>query len=169
MATAVKKAAKVKKSPVKINKVQKQVLVDERVVSGGSGRMAKIVLGTLLLGLAVAGGVLFYFLYYAPIAPNPDYMSQIVVPPKREEPVSEEPQNAQPAAEVIKQYVVIIETPTGYLNVRKGPGTNFAKIGEVKPGERYELVIADELKGWYEVRLADATIGWVSKQYSKVE
>lgn len=67
------------------------------------------------------------------------------------------------------QEVEILETPTGYLNVRKGPGTNFEKIAQVKPGESYSLVSEDETAGWYEIKLSDSSTGWVTKQYAKIK
>lgn len=169
MPTSPKKKS-AKKTSVKINKVQQPKLVDERILNPDSGRMIKVVLTTLFVGLVVSGGLLAYFLYYAPVADVSDYSQQIVVPraPDRSTDVSEQ-ETKVPEVVVEVQYITILDTPTGYLNVRKGPGTNFAKIAQVNPGERYELVLADEVKKWYEIRLSDATIGWVSGQYAKID
>ena len=63
----------------------------------------------------------------------------------------------------IKQEVEILETPTGWLNVRSGPGTEHEIVGKVYPQERYEyLDIEDD---WYIIHLSDETDGWVISNY----
>ena len=60
----------------------------------------------------------------------------------------------------------ISETPTGWLNVRSGPGTSFAPVGRVNPGEVYPL-LAEEGE-WYRIKFereGQAKEGWVAKQY----
>lgn len=69
---------------------------------------------------------------------------------------------------VQKQSVRISDTPIGSLNVRTGPGTNYSKIGQVTPGEEFEVVKYDEAHGWYEIKLEGGT-GWVTKQYVQVK
>jgi len=54
--------------------------------------------------------------------------------------------------------VTVTETPTGWLNVRAGAGTNFSVVAKVYPGEDYPLLA--EKGEWYKIEL-----GWVSKQY----
>ena len=60
--------------------------------------------------------------------------------------------------------VIILNTPTGWLNVRGGPGTNFEKTGLVYPGENYPLL--EESGEWYKIQLDDDQEGWVSKTYT---
>jgi len=71
----------------------------------------------------------------------------------------------QPAAPVAttKTQVEILQTPTGILNVRNGPGTGYAVIGQVSPSEKYELL--EESSGWYKIKASKE--GWISTQYAK--
>ena len=62
--------------------------------------------------------------------------------------------------------VVILETPTGYLRVRKEPSTLAEEVGRVKPGEEYELLDEDEKTGWYKIQLDEGDEGWISNQYA---
>lgn len=54
-------------------------------------------------------------------------------------------------------------TPTGWLNVRSGPGTSFTPVGRANPGEVYPL-LAEEGE-WYKIQLSETKEGWVIKQY----
>ena len=60
--------------------------------------------------------------------------------------------------------VQITSTPTGFLNVRGGPGTSFPIVAKVNPGEKYEFL--EEKSGWYKIKVSGST-GWISTQYSK--
>ncbi|MBU0572706.1 SH3 domain-containing protein [Patescibacteria group bacterium] len=61
--------------------------------------------------------------------------------------------------------VMIEDTPTGWLRVRKAPGG--IEIAKVEPGESFALI--DEKADWYQIELNDGTLGWVSKEYSSLE
>ncbi|KUK78888.1 MAG: hypothetical protein XD95_0724 [Microgenomates bacterium 39_7] len=68
--------------------------------------------------------------------------------------------------------VTILSTPTGWLRVRSGPGTGFAEIAKVFPGEKYPFLAEDE--GWLKISLEDETEekqteGWISSQYGEIE
>lgn len=63
--------------------------------------------------------------------------------------------------------IVIIETPTGFLRVRENDNLNSAQITTVNPGEKFDLV--SEKTGWYEIKLADGKIGWISSEYATKE
>lgn len=65
------------------------------------------------------------------------------------------------------QKVLILDTPTGFLRVRKEPSINSIEIGQVKPGETYSLL--DENDGWYKIQIDNKTSGWISSQYAKKE
>ncbi len=61
----------------------------------------------------------------------------------------------------------ISDTPTGWLNVRSGPGTTFAPLGRVNPGEVYPL-LAEEGE-WYRIKFENLSKeGWVAKQYTQL-
>jgi len=63
------------------------------------------------------------------------------------------------------QQVTVTETPTGWLNVRSGPGTNFNKIKQVNPGESYEL-LGEEGK-WYKIKISEGQEGWIINDYTE--
>lgn len=46
------------------------------------------------------------------------------------------------------------------VNIRKGPGTNYMKIGQVKVGEK--LTILKSESNWYLAQLANGTLGWIA-------
>ena len=60
--------------------------------------------------------------------------------------------------------VLILDTPTGFLRVRENSSINSAEIGQIKPGESYELI--SEKVGWFEIKLTDEKTGWISAQYA---
>ena len=63
--------------------------------------------------------------------------------------------------------VTILDTPTGYLRVRSSPSATASQVGTVNPGEKYDLVTSKS--GWYQIKLKDGTLGWVSTTYAKEE
>ncbi len=52
------------------------------------------------------------------------------------------------------------------VNVRSGPGTGYTKVGSVKKGDRLEAL--EEKNGWYKLKLANGTSGWVIGSYLNV-
>ena len=65
-----------------------------------------------------------------------------------------------------KETLKILDTPTGFLNVREDPSTSGKKITEVNPNEEYEYT--DESGGWYLIKLKDGVEGWVFGEYVEV-
>lgn len=63
----------------------------------------------------------------------------------------------------ISPMVKILNTPTGWLNVRSGPGTTYAQVTRVNPGESYPLL--EEKGDWYHIRIGEIE-GWIAKQYA---
>lgn len=63
--------------------------------------------------------------------------------------------------------VVILDTPTGWLRVRSGPGTTFVEVAKVNPGEKYEFL--EESSGWYKIQFKGGKEGWVVGTYVKKE
>jgi uncharacterized protein YgiM (DUF1202 family) len=76
------------------------------------------------------------------------------------------PVQSTPAASLNTKKVKVLDTPTGFLRVRKEPLLSSLEIDQVKPGESFELV--DEKIGWFEIKLQDGKIGWVSSQYAEI-
>ena len=72
--------------------------------------------------------------------------------------ISSELATTSPPVEEVEM-VVITVTPTGWLNVRAGPGPTFGVVGKVYPEENYPLLETDG--EWYKIE-----IGWISKQYA---
>ena len=68
-------------------------------------------------------------------------------------------------------------TPTLYgivnvsqrINVRGGPGTTFAAIDALSPGEGAQIIGQDRANGWYQILLDDEKTGWVSAALLLVE
>lgn len=75
--------------------------------------------------------------------------------------------SAEPSPVVAIQKVVILQTPTGDLNVRESGSLDSAKIGKVYPGDSFDLV--DEKDNWFEIKLQDGKTGWISAIYAKKE
>lgn len=65
--------------------------------------------------------------------------------------------------------VIILDTPTGFLRVRSGPGKNFPEIGQIKPGAKYDLLSTSS--DWYQisVKLEATSSGWISSQYAEIK
>lgn len=79
----------------------------------------------------------------------------------------QEVQVSTPSASIApsKTTVTILQTPTGFLRVRDSASLGGNQVGQVLPGETYDLL--DEQNGWYKIKLKDATVGWVSSQYAQ--
>jgi hypothetical protein len=76
---------------------------------------------------------------------------------------------------VSKTYVLVGNTPTGFLRMRTAPGTKGEEIAELKTGEKYLFLETDALSGWYKIQYQDPApglpngiVGWVSNQYSSL-
>jgi len=69
------------------------------------------------------------------------------------------PQTATP--QIIQ--VIVKQTPTGFLRVRNKPSLLGVEVGKVLPGEN--LVVLEELSGWFKVRLSDGQEGYISASY----
>lgn len=74
----------------------------------------------------------------------------------------------------VKTFVEILETPTGFLRVRTGPGGAGSEIHQVKPGEKYPFLEEDADTGWFKIQiqekapgLPEGIVGWVSNEFSK--
>lgn len=71
------------------------------------------------------------------------------------------PEQAQPAITGVPKEpgkTGVVNTPSG-ANLRTGPGTGYERVLTVAYHTRVELVA--NMDGWYEVKLADGTKGWI--------
>lgn len=67
-----------------------------------------------------------------------------------------------------KPFVIIKDTPTGFLRVRMEPTTAATEAARVNPGEKYTIL--EETSGWYQIKYDGKNTGWISGQYAdKVE
>ncbi|MCH8986931.1 SH3 domain-containing protein, partial [Patescibacteria group bacterium] len=83
------------------------------------------------------------------------------------QPVNEEgnsPAGGEETSAVLKTPKVrILQTPTGYLNVRNTSSLSGTRIGRVQPTEVYEYT--DKENDWYQIIFGDDEKGWVSGEY----
>lgn len=84
------------------------------------------------------------------------------------------PEPATVSTPVVKTYVQILATPTGFLRVRSGPGVAGSEIAQVKPGSQYLFLDTDVATGWVKIQyeapvagLPNGIDGWVSGEYVK--
>jgi hypothetical protein len=78
--------------------------------------------------------------------------------------------SAQPNPD--KPYLVVKDTPTGFLRVRMEPGTNATESARVNPGDKFTILDTQIISAtdWYQIRYDGTNTGWVSGQYvDKVE
>lgn len=61
--------------------------------------------------------------------------------------------------------IIILDTPTGFLRVRRDATAGSEEIGQVLPNQTFAL--NDEKNGWYEITIPNGKIGWVSSTYAK--
>ncbi len=76
--------------------------------------------------------------------------------------------SANTVADPPRPFVILQDTPTGFLRVRMEASTGASEAARVNPGEKYTIV--DSKDGWYEIEYDGTNSGWVSAQYAeKVE
>lgn len=67
------------------------------------------------------------------------------------------------------QYVVILDTGTGFLRVRENPSILSEEIGRVIPKKEYELIEVDKRTGWYKIRFENGLEGYVSNKFARLK
>jgi len=63
------------------------------------------------------------------------------------------------------QFIIISDTPTGFLRVRFEPTLNASESGRVKPNEKFVLI--EEKDSWYKIEFESGQFGWISNKYAK--
>lgn len=71
---------------------------------------------------------------------------------------------APPTLEVQKPYVIVGETETGWLRIRKEASGSSDEIGKANTGEKLKYLGESTELGWFKVEFDD-NIGWVSGKY----
>jgi uncharacterized protein YraI len=61
----------------------------------------------------------------------------------------------------------VVTTQDDALNIRNGPGTQYAVVGKAGPGET--LWIKKNVGDWYHVQLQDGTVGYASSRYIRID
>lgn len=61
--------------------------------------------------------------------------------------------------------VLILNTPTGFLRVREEASVTSQEIGRAIPGDSYPFI--DEQSGWYQIKMANGQLGWISEEYAQ--
>lgn len=64
--------------------------------------------------------------------------------------------------------IEVVDTPIGYLRVRKEASVNSDEVGRVNPGDQFEFLEYDEDKNWYKIEFeddGDTVTGWVSGEF----
>lgn len=78
---------------------------------------------------------------------------------------TEELITATSGAEMAKPYVVVKNTPVGYLNVRLLPSVTASEAGKIRPGEKYPFVSQSD--NWVQIQLSSGK-GWVVEDYVEI-
>ena len=81
--------------------------------------------------------------------------------------------SAEPTAILeLKKTIAIKENELGFLRVRESAGASSDEIGQVKPGENFEILEEDKaVTGiiWYQIEFSEGKTGWVSSSYVTVD
>jgi uncharacterized protein YgiM (DUF1202 family) len=66
-----------------------------------------------------------------------------------------------------KPFLVVKDTPTGFLRVRMDPGTSATEAARINPGDKFTIVETQTVSdtNWYEIKYDGTNVGWVSGQY----
>ena len=89
------------------------------------------------------------------VSPIPTLSETASTPP----PESKEPQ---------KPYILIKDTPTGFLRVRIDASISATEVAQLTPGAKVPYL--DGKSGWFKVAYEEGKEGWISSRYSeKVE
>lgn len=102
-----------------------------------------------------------FFLFFKSGEDNNELLGIILTPT----PTSTLTPTSTPTPELVKK-IKVLRTPTGWLNVRNGPGTSFDQIIRIYPGEKYKFL--DEKDDWYKIELKDGKEGWISSEYAEI-
>lgn len=84
------------------------------------------------------------------------------IPPSEITPL---PKQATDAA-VLKPYVQILSTSTGWLRVRAAADPNSTELAKVNPGDKFPYVSTSD--SWFQIEYLTGKKGWVSAAYAKL-
>jgi len=147
----------------------------ERKQAAGEQGPALTALAQLALALGMARPELVAYLPSptAPPTPTPPPPTPSPIPPSPTPTATAAPPTATPTPEPPTATPTSagppIVTAAGEVNVRQGPGTNYAVIGHLTTGEVALLIGRNETGDWWQIRRDDGAIGWVLGQLVVVE
>jgi hypothetical protein len=84
---------------------------------------------------------------------------------EEEEESEEELKTTSSPIDLENPYVLIKETPTGWLRVRAEASTESEEVAKVDPGEAFPYLDEEE-NGWYKIEYEEGEEGWVSGVYA---
>lgn len=126
-------------------------------------RVAVIIIGLLLL---FAAGAAAYFLYFNPSLLNPwGAPAPTPEPAFIEEVPAPEPSPIDTPTPEPKPTVTVLDTETGFLNIREGASLSSEVIVQVKPGDVFELLEENEVGDWFKLQIDESTAGWAASRY----
>lgn len=64
-----------------------------------------------------------------------------------------------PAATPTPDFAYVVTNQT--VNLRSGPGTAFARVGQAEAGQRYRILGKNEDGSWWQIQLADGKEAWI--------
>ncbi|MFC1626719.1 PEGA domain-containing protein [Patescibacteria group bacterium] len=65
-----------------------------------------------------------------------------------------------------KPFIIINDTPTGFLRVRESSTTGSEEVSKVDPGDKFTIL--DTENGWHKILFDGEQEGWVSGKYTEV-
>ena len=149
--------------PMKQNSKQKVILPEENIT-----QMAKIIdqsssprkINKKLLGFAM---LMIFALVLVLIWPDSSKKDITEIVPTQDQLIEEISEMEEQIIESVPM-VEIVETETGWLNVRTGPGTSYEIITKINPEETYPFL--EEDGEWYSIELSDGSVGWIASRYA---
>ncbi len=70
---------------------------------------------------------------------------------------------ATASATTKKVFIVVKDTPTGWLRVRDDASVAASETAKIKPKDKFELL--EEKNGWYKIAYENGKMGWVLAEY----
>jgi len=62
------------------------------------------------------------------------------------------------------EHIVVLQTPQGFLRVRREPALSASEIGQVNSGDEFEII--QKTEKWFQINF-EGKLGWISATYAK--
>ncbi|MFH0739899.1 MAG: pilus assembly protein PilM [bacterium] len=126
-------------------------------ISNKPAKMIFILILIIIAGIGLVGLSFWYKNHNKQINNNVEEVVQIPAPALAPTTTQEQMASEKKVKALIK------ETPTGWLNVRSGPGTQYPSLMKVNTGEEYEFL--EQGDKWVKIKTFDKQEGWVFDAY----